>query len=151
MHDQQDINTPAGYRQDGKTHPGGNSMSCKRCGGLMVIDTFRESAQRDLHRGIPTARCVNCGNWEDATILSNRLASNARQRPDRARSIPRRILPAGASCWGRMTTSDGPIGNPGHASTQHARGETAFHSNAKYVTTPARADTSTPYRPGRST
>ena len=126
-------------------------MSCKRCGGLMVIDMFRESAQRDFHRGIPTARCVNCGNCEDTTILSNRLASNAGQRPDPPSGMPGTILSAEPISWRRRITPDGHIRNPGHAGTQPDRRKTAFPCNAKCVTTPARADTSTAYLTGRST
>ena len=56
---------------------------CKRCGGLMVPcftnSLFLETAEavRD-----PSWRCVNCGEWLDEKILSNRL------RKRHAGSIP---------------------------------------------------------------
>ena len=47
-------------------------MSCERCGGLMVIETFSDPMEGESHRGIDTLRCLNCGNFEDMRIRTNR-------------------------------------------------------------------------------
>lgn len=50
-------------------------MSCERCGGLMVIETICDLVEDKSLRGIETARCVNCGNFEDRRIRTNRVIS----------------------------------------------------------------------------
>lgn len=47
---------------------------CKRCGGLMV-PCFTNSLILEITESVrdPSWRCVNCGEWLDKTILSNRL------------------------------------------------------------------------------
>src|SRR6266513_635172 len=52
--------------------PGGNAMSCERCGGLMVIETICELMEAGSRSGIDTTRCLNCGNFEDTIIRANR-------------------------------------------------------------------------------
>lgn len=50
-------------------------MSCERCGGLIVIETICDLVEDKSLRGIETARCVNCGNFEDRIIRTNRVIS----------------------------------------------------------------------------
>ena len=50
-------------------------MSCERCGGLMVIETICDLVEDKSLRRIETARCVNCGNFEDGIIRTNRVIS----------------------------------------------------------------------------
>ena len=47
---------------------------CRRCQGLMV-PSFTDSLFLEIAEGVrdPSWRCVNCGEWLDDTILSNRL------------------------------------------------------------------------------
>lgn len=53
-------------------------MTCKRCSGLMVVEEFRDSMGSDISRESPSARCLNCGNLEDAVIFSNRQKARLR-------------------------------------------------------------------------
>ncbi len=48
---------------------------CERCGGLMVIDTFCDLMEEESRTGIDTTRCLNCGNFEDTIIRTNRALS----------------------------------------------------------------------------
>jgi hypothetical protein len=50
-------------------------MSCERCGGLMVIETFCDLTEEEFRKGIDTTRCLNCGNFEDTIIRINRASS----------------------------------------------------------------------------
>ena len=50
-------------------------MSCERCGGLMVIETFCDLMEEESRAGIETIRCLNCGNFEDTLIRTNRVIS----------------------------------------------------------------------------
>ena len=50
-------------------------MSCERCGGLMVIESSYDRMEAKPHKEIGTKRCVNCGNFEDAVICTNRALS----------------------------------------------------------------------------
>jgi hypothetical protein len=50
-------------------------MSCERCGGLMVIETICDLMDRESCTGIDATRCLNCGNFEDARIRTNRVIS----------------------------------------------------------------------------
>lgn len=47
---------------------------CNRCGGLMVPG-FTDSLSLEVTESVrnPSWRCVNCGEWLDETIVSNRL------------------------------------------------------------------------------
>jgi hypothetical protein len=54
---------------------GRNDMSCERCGGLMVVETCCDLMETGFRKGIDTTRCVNCGNFEDAIIRTNRAGS----------------------------------------------------------------------------
>lgn len=57
-------------------------MSCERCGGLMVIETICELMEAGSRRGIDTTRCLNCGNFEDTIIRTNRVISRMPRQPD---------------------------------------------------------------------
>ena len=48
-------------------------MLCERCGGLMVIETICDLMKEESRRGIDTTRCLNCGNFEDTIIRTNRV------------------------------------------------------------------------------
>ena len=54
-------------------------MSCERCGGLMVIDTFCNPMEKESPTGTGTIRCLNCGNLEDTIIRTNRASSRLQQ------------------------------------------------------------------------
>jgi hypothetical protein len=58
-------------------------MSCERCGGLMVIETFCDLREEESRTGIDTTRCLNCGNFEDTIIRTNRVISH----------LPRHVAP----------------------------------------------------------
>lgn len=50
-------------------------MSCERCGGLMVVESSCDRMNAESYKGIGTRRCLNCGNFEDAIIRTNRAGS----------------------------------------------------------------------------
>lgn len=50
-------------------------MSCERCGGLMVIESICDLMEGESRTGIDTTRCLNCGNFEDTIIRTNRATS----------------------------------------------------------------------------
>jgi len=48
-------------------------MTCGRCSGFMVVEPFYD-ATGPVGSGDPQeARCINCGNVEDAVIFTNRM------------------------------------------------------------------------------
>jgi hypothetical protein len=51
-------------------------MLCQRCGGLMVIANACDRLEEELRTEFKTTRCINCGNFEDAVVRSNRSASH---------------------------------------------------------------------------
>jgi hypothetical protein len=57
-------------------------MSCERCGGLMVIESICELREVGSRSGIDTARCLNCGNFEDTIIRTNRGMARLPSQPD---------------------------------------------------------------------
>lgn len=62
----------------------GGHMICKRCGGLLVHETFGDvNLETDLVSTV--TRCINCGYVEDAVVRANRV-----RRPERTRTISRR-------------------------------------------------------------
>jgi hypothetical protein len=70
-------------------------MSCTRCGGLIVIETFsdlREEVSRAQFQG---SRCLNCGCIEDPVIRTNQLHPMS----------PARTRLAGAIVQGRTAPS----------------------------------------------
>jgi hypothetical protein len=50
-------------------------VSCERCGGLMVIETICDLMERESCTRIDATRCLNCGNFEDTLIRTNRVIS----------------------------------------------------------------------------
>jgi hypothetical protein len=56
-------------------------MSCERCGGLMVIEAICELMEEGSRKGIDTTRCLNCGNFEDTIIRTNRSISRVSRQP----------------------------------------------------------------------
>lgn len=52
-------------------------MTCRRCLGLMVVEESCDSMAWDISRGTRLARCLNCGNMEDAVIFVNRLKARS--------------------------------------------------------------------------
>jgi hypothetical protein len=57
-------------------------MSCERCGGLMVIESICELMEAGSRSGIDTTRCLNCGNFEDTIIRTNRGISRSPSQTD---------------------------------------------------------------------
>lgn len=47
-------------------------MTCRRCGGLMVVEPVFDDMDLDTSGESQGARCLNCGNLEDAVIYANR-------------------------------------------------------------------------------
>ena len=58
-----------------------DDMSCERCGGLMVTESICELMEAGSRRGIDTTRCLNCGNFEDTIIRTNRDISRVPRQP----------------------------------------------------------------------
>lgn len=63
-------------------------MSCSRCQGLMVTEMLFNPNESMSHTWVPAARCLNCGNLEDALIrmarcLPDQLARSRRPGPQR--------------------------------------------------------------------
>ena len=52
-------------------------MTCRRCRGLMVVEESCDSMTWDISRESRSARCLNCGNLEDAVIFVNRLKARS--------------------------------------------------------------------------
>ena len=51
---------------------GTDTMSCSRCGGLMITELNPEILDELFLPESYTVRCLNCGNIEDAIIRLNR-------------------------------------------------------------------------------
>jgi len=47
-------------------------MHCRRCSGLMIVELFDDVKEYAIPLEAPGARCINCGNIEDAVIYANR-------------------------------------------------------------------------------
>lgn len=68
-------------------------MSCQRCQGLMVCETFDDQII-ETHSLYCATRCINCGCIEDAVIRANRL-----RRSESTRVIPcRRVRTDEVGC-----------------------------------------------------
>jgi len=65
-------------------------MSCERCGGLMVIETFCDFMAEASRMRTDTRRCLNCGNFEDTIIRTNRASSRVPRHVAPPRSIDRK-------------------------------------------------------------
>jgi hypothetical protein len=90
--------------------PGGNDMSCERCGGLMVIETICDLVEDNYLRGIETARCVNCGNFEDSRIRTNRASSRLPEQVEPRTVGSRRPSVIHPRALERATQTDGVFG-----------------------------------------
>ena len=47
-------------------------MLCQRCEGLMEVIYVRYLMEEEFHSEVATTRCINCGNFENAVVRSNR-------------------------------------------------------------------------------
>jgi hypothetical protein len=63
-------------------------MHCRRCGGLMIVELFDDVKECDIPSESRGARCINCGNIEDAVIHANR--TRAPSSPQAGEDIARR-------------------------------------------------------------
>jgi hypothetical protein len=72
-------------------------MSCQRCKGLLVRETFG-----DLREGTgcmsPATRCINCGYIEDSVMRANRL-----RPPAAKRVVHRRIVRRGGVVFNTLS------------------------------------------------
>lgn len=57
-------------------------MSCPRCRGIMIAQDLHD--HHGTYLTLPGWRCLSCGEVLDATILSNRHASPAKNSPGRS-------------------------------------------------------------------
>lgn len=48
-------------------------MTCRRCGGLMVVEPICDATGMSISVEAQETRCLNCGNVEDSVIYTNRL------------------------------------------------------------------------------
>lgn len=82
-------------------------MMCGRCGGLMVVEPIYDATGFATLGHLQEARCINCGNVEDAVICTNRLAPQSTRNVARhnigvdvnlnsVKSVNRRILDDGS-------------------------------------------------------
>jgi hypothetical protein len=60
-------------------------MSCQRCKGLLIRETFGDLRERTVSMS-PATRCINCGYIEDSVMRANRLCPPAAKR-----AVPRMI------------------------------------------------------------
>ena len=84
-------------------------MSCERCGGLMVIETICDLVEDKSLRGIETARCLNCGNFEDPRIRTNRVISGMPGQVDPDTVGARKLSAIQPRALERATQTDGVI------------------------------------------
>ena len=64
----------------------GASMKCPRCDGFMTVESLYD-VKADMTCGIVGARCINCGNVEDAVICRNRVAPPALRNAPRGGTV----------------------------------------------------------------
>lgn len=55
----------------------GDSMRCKRCGGLMVVECCVEDELEELQSGRGALRCINCGAMVTVRMLRNLVVRQA--------------------------------------------------------------------------
>jgi len=65
-------------------------MSCTRCGGCVVAESFYDCTDESYDQRTPYQRCLNCGAIEDALIRANRVQGPQLCRPTR-NPIPQRL------------------------------------------------------------
>jgi hypothetical protein len=66
-------------------------MCCKRCNGLMSVETVLNCAEGTSQGWLPILRCINCGYVEDAIILENRCQPRDQTNGGRACRQPRAV------------------------------------------------------------
>ena len=54
-------------------------MNCRKCGGLMVAETFLFTSIDSRAWDYPGARCLCCGRIEDPVILAHEAARHNRR------------------------------------------------------------------------
>jgi hypothetical protein len=109
--------------------PGGKEMLCERCGGLMVIETICDLMKEEFRRGSDTTRCLNCGNFEDTIIRTNRgIFRLPRQVEPRTGGTRRRSAiqpsPLERSIPEDDVISESPRGRPPRLSVEDPSGQT---------------------------
>lgn len=82
-------------------------MLCERCGGLMVIETSCDLMEDESRTGVDTARCVNCGNFEDRRIRTNRASSRVSRYVDAHTMGSRSLSVTQPHALERATQTDG--------------------------------------------
>lgn len=58
-------------------------MLCRRCRGLMIVEPLYGVQEQAVPPGMLGARCINCGNVEDAVIHANRAEPHSIDRTAR--------------------------------------------------------------------
>jgi len=53
-------------------------MGCKRCHGMVIVDTLLDGSLDEQMSGLGGWRCINCGEWLDIGVRRNRAASRSR-------------------------------------------------------------------------
>jgi len=84
-------------------------MSCERCGGLMVMDTICGFVEKESSTGTDTVRCLNCGNFEDRIIRTNRVISRSPRHVEPHTVGTRRPSSIQPGALERPTRADGTI------------------------------------------
>jgi len=84
-------------------------MSCERCGGLMVVETSCDLVEEESSTGIDTVRCLNCGNFEDRIIRTNRVISRSPRHVEPLTVETRRPTSIQPGALERPTKTDGTI------------------------------------------
>jgi hypothetical protein len=64
-------------------------MSCQRCKGLLIRETFGDLSEGTVCMS-PATRCINCGYIEDSVMRANRLCPPAAKR-----AVPRMTVRKG--------------------------------------------------------
>ena len=118
-------------------------MSCERCGGLMVVETICELVEEKSLRGIETARCLNCGNFEDPRIRTNRVISGMSGPVDLDTGGNRKLSAIQPRSLERATQTDGVI-------AESPRGRTPRLPVAPPLTKTRRLEPATSNNPLRS-
>lgn len=62
-------------------------MKCPRCRGFMVVESQYDQEQEEARAGKFGARCINCGNVEDAVICRNRIVRPSLRNEPRGGSV----------------------------------------------------------------
>jgi hypothetical protein len=65
------------------------SMECSRCDGFMIAERQYDQDKEDACAGRFGARCINCGNVEDAVIRRNRVVRPSLRNEPRGGTVER--------------------------------------------------------------